>query len=904
MSNTLETQNVAPAQHSRAHPDRVSADSANGDSSRATTFIWGAGIECSFVPHLSIDQFEWTQHDRFWKEDFRRAKEELGISALRYALPWHKIERAPGKFDWSIADERIEGAKNQGLELYMDIMHFGTPLWLQQAAGDPEFPEALERFTTAMVERYKHLIHNWTPCNEPLILSLFSGDFGFWPPHSRKWIGYMPVLSRVMQATSRSIRAIRQADPKATVLLCDNVENYKSRVTELQPEVERRNQRRFLAMDLLLGRVDRNHKLFSWVTRYGFSEVDLAWFQSHPQTPDILGIDYYPNSEWQLDKSGQGIYQRRSETPLGLYGIARVYYQRYGIPMMLTETSSDGKAINREIWLDQTIEDCRRLREEGIPMLGFFWWPMVDQLDWDGALTHRIGKIHDVGIYNLERLPDGRLERKATPLVKQFARHIGKGFASVGELAPEMIPVSDGDGAYVGQEGDDDFLAPADHAAANTAKNGNGNGHTSTPGTTSAARITPAPTSEMPDSSKIEHCGIVVFSHLRWGFVWQRPQQFLSRFARKHKVLFVEEPFFDLPESAEPRLDFHKVMPNVTVLAPHVASDWRTNSKVPALLRKLTQEGIDALNEGGDFDQPLLWYYSPMDASWSLGYFPNCGIVYDCMDELSQFTGAPPSLLKNEARLMKYADVVFAGGYELGEKKQKQHNNVHTFGCGVDFAHFSKASDPNTRIPPDIDFMKRPIMGWFGVVDERVDYPMVAEMARMRPDWSFAMLGPVVKVDPNLLPHAPNLFWLGGRDYQQLPNYCRAFDVNMMCFAMNKATQFINPTKGLEYMATGHPIVSTPVRDVVRQWSDIVRIAQTPAEFVAAAEEALRAGPADERIARGIALAQKNSWDATVTTMQNIIRDALSSSTRNSAKPVEPLSETDLETSYVSTPGS
>ena len=125
-------------------------------------------------------------------------------------------------------------------------------------------------------------------------------------------------------------------------------------------------------------------------------------------------------------------------------------------------------------------------------------------------------------------------------------------------------------------------------------------------------------------------------------------------------------------------------------------------------------------------------------------------------------------------------------------------------------------------MPPDIDFMPRPILGWFGVVDERVDYAMVGEMARMRPDWSFAMVGPVVKVDPNLLPHSPNLFWLGGRDYQVLPNYCRAFDVNMMCFAMNAATQYINPTKGLEYMATGKPIVSTPVRDVVRQWSDIV----------------------------------------------------------------------------------
>ena len=398
--------------------------------------------------------------------------------------------------------------------------------------------------------------------------------------------------------------------------------------------------------------------------------------------------------------------------------------------------------------------------------------------------------------------------------------------------------------------------------------------------------------------------GIVVFSHLRWGFVWQRPQQFLSRFAKKHKVLFVEEPFFDLPAGAEPRLDFHKVMPNVTVICPHLDASWNRSPKLPALLRKYTREGIDAVNDSGEFDKPLLWYYSPMDSAWSLGHFENRGVIYDCMDELSQFTGAPKTLVSNEARLMNFADVVFTGGYELGEKKRKLHPNVHTFGCGVDYSHFSKAADPEMRIPPDIDFMNRPVMGWFGVVDERVDYAMVGEMAKLRPAWSFAMVGPVVKVDPNLLPHSPNLFWLGGRDYQHLPNYCRAFDVNMMCFAINAATQFINPTKGLEYMATGKPIVSTPVRDVVRQWSEIVRLARTAEEFIAAAEDALRAGPSDERVRRGTELAKQSSWEVTVASMQSIIREAIAREGRRSAQKIEPLSESELEYIYMATQGS
>src|SRR5690606_27777054 len=202
-----------------------------------------------------------------------------------------------------------------------------------------------------------------------------------------------------------------------------------------------------------------------------------------------------------------------------------------------------------------------------------------------------------------------------------------------------------------------------------------------------------------------------------------------------------------------------------------------------------------------------------------------------------------------------------------------------------------------------IEFIGRPILGWFGVIDERVDYAMIGEMARKRPDWSFCLVGPVVKVDPAHLPHCPNLFWLGSRDYQQLPDYCRAFDVCMMPFAMNKSTEFINPTKGLEYMATGRPIVSTPVRDVVRQWSDICYIASAADEFIAAADEALD-NPDRARIEKGLALAKENSWERTVQKMQELIRDAIGKDDRRSARKIEPMTTAELEYTYISTPGS
>ncbi len=831
-------------------------------------------------------------------------REISGLTHLRYALPWHKIESRRGNFDWGMADERIGFCRDLGLELYLDVMHFGVPQWLAQAAGDPEFPESLEAFSEAIVTRYRDSIHTWCPCNEPLVLALFSGDLGFWPPHARHWRGYMPVLSRIVQAVSRSIRAIRRVQHEATIMHCDNVEHYQTREPELCEEVSRRNLRRFLVLDLLTGAVDRQHPLYEWMVMHGFSELDLDWFRSNPQTPDIIGMDYYPNSEWRLEKSGSVIRQRRSERAAGVYGIGSAYYNRYGLPLMLTETSTDGKPINREIWLDKTIEDCRRLRAEGVPMLGYFWWPLFDQIDWDGALTHRVGKIHQVGLYSLRREHDGTLAREVTPLVEQFSRAASAGNARVGELDSIALPT-------ISQE---QSAAIARDASRQGNGNGNGNGNGHVPPLAAVSVATGShPGEQKPGVARIDNSvqtratgpyGIVVFSHLRWGFVWQRPQQFLSRLARRHRILFVEEPLFDLPEGQQPRHDLHQVMPNVTVVAPHFSPSGRKDRTLTSRLREMTRQAIEAINEDGEFDQPLLWYYSPMDSAWSLGHFASRGIVYDCMDELSQFTVRTPALIQQEARLIRHADVIFAGGHELGEKKRAQHHSVHTFGCGVEYQHFSRASDPRTIAPPDIDFMDHPIIGWFGVVDERVDYGLVGEMARQRPDWSFAMIGPVVKIDPNLLPHSPNLFWLGSRDYQALPSYCRAFDVCMMPFALNKATQFINPTKALEYMACGKPIVSTPVRDVVRQWTDIIRIAATPLEFVECIEAALQAGPDDQRVTRGKELAQSCSWDSTVSQLQSLIDQALSRKDRAAATRIAPLTDIEIESVYTSTQGS
>jgi hypothetical protein len=342
-------------------------------------------------------------------------------------------------------------------------------------------------------------------------------------------------------------------------------------------------------------------------------------------------------------------------------------------------------------------------------------------------------------------------------------------------------------------------------------------------------------------------------------------------------------------------------MPNVSVACPHGPPSWAESDRLVQGLADFTAQALARCNADGTFDRPLLWYYSPLAAGWSLGAFPNRGVVYDCMDELSQFAGAPAGIREHEARLLRHADVVFTGGPELCARKSLSHDNVHCFGCGVEFDHFAQAGDPSLRIPPDIDFMSRPIVGWFGVCDERIDYPLLAELARLRPEWSFAMVGPVVKVDPNLLPHAPNLFWLGARDYSVLPHYCRAFDVCLMCFAINAATQYINPTKALEYLATGRPVVSTPVTDVVRQYADVMEIERTPEAIVAAIERSLGARESD-RVQQGVERARGASWEAVVASMLDLIATAIGSEQRPSARAVEPPPEEMLR--YAPTPGS
>ena len=358
---------------------------------------------------------------------------------------------------------------------------------------------------------------------------------------------------------------------------------------------------------------------------------------------------------------------------------------------------------------------------------------------------------------------------------------------------------------------------------------------------------------------------IVVFSHLRWQFVYQRPQHLLSRLAARWRVVFIEEP---MTHAEEARMEHLNPTEGVEVWRPHVpgAAPGFHDDHLPALQQLIAESMRE--REVSDY---WVWLYTPMALPLAAGLSPR-GVVYDCMDELTAFKQAPRQLVQRENALFKLADLVFTGGPSLYESKRHRHPDVHCFSSSVDARHFSAAAADH----PLQAGLPNPRLGWCGVIDERVNLELISDTAQARPDWQIVMVGPVVKIDPATLPRHPNIHWLGQQSYAELPAFINGWDVCLMPFAINDATRYISPTKMLEYMACGQPSVSTPIKDVVDPYGHLVSIAATSAEFIAACDEIL-ARSDDQRAqhARDLAAAiALTSWDATATRMAELILQA------------------------------
>ena len=364
---------------------------------------------------------------------------------------------------------------------------------------------------------------------------------------------------------------------------------------------------------------------------------------------------------------------------------------------------------------------------------------------------------------------------------------------------------------------------------------------------------------------------VLCFSHLRWRFVFQRPQHLLTRYARFADVTFFEEPMFE--RRAEPQLALSRDPSGVTVATPLLPSDV-PRDQVDRIQAKL----LDQYLREQDIFEFAAWYYTPMALGFTRHLEPSL-TVFDCMDELSAFQNAPAELFELEAELLLRADVVFAGGRSLYEARRERHRNIHAFPSSIDHAHFSVAREPQ-QDPPDQSCIPHPRIGFFGVLDERLDRDLLATVANAHPEWQFVLVGPVVKISPYDLPKAANIHYLGQKEYSELPSYLANWEVAMLPFALNASTFFISPTKTLEYLAAAKPVVSTPIRDVAEPYGrlGLVQIAATPDEFAAAIKRSLEKHPAKwlEDVDRFLA---QTSWDETFKSMMEEMRSSLQGKT-------------------------
>lgn len=368
---------------------------------------------------------------------------------------------------------------------------------------------------------------------------------------------------------------------------------------------------------------------------------------------------------------------------------------------------------------------------------------------------------------------------------------------------------------------------------------------------------------------------LICFSHLRWNFVYQRPQHLMTRFARHNRVFLIEEPLFDAEHISYLSFDNKG---NLSVITPHIPGGC-TDEDIITQQRTLLKD----LFEEENITDYLFWYYTPMALPVGDGFSPKL-IIYDCMDELSLFKNAPIALKEREKELFSKADLVFTGGYNLYHAKKHSHHNIHPFPSSIDKEHFLQARHI-TIDTGDQASIPHPRFGFYGVIDERFDIDLIKTVAERKPEWHFIILGPVVKIDPDTLPRLDNIHYLGGRNYDELPKYLAGWDITIIPFLRNDSTKYISPTKTPEYLAAGKPVISTSIVDVVTPYgiSNLVYIADTADTFIAAAETELNNQDRSEWLKKVDVFLSQTSWDKTWNKMMELITTTIRAKLNGSA---------------------
>lgn len=413
------------------------------DNQKARDFIWAAGIEDTFVPqvrpgHNPLDEYELMGHYEHWRQDLDLCR-EIGVQSLRWGIPWYKVEPEKGKFDWQWTDEVIAYmVEDLKITPIIDLVHYGCPFWLDRAFANKDYPKRVAEYSAAVAERYKHLVKCYTPLNEPIITALMCGMRGLWPPYLRGEKGYIKLMLQIAKGIIRTVKAIKEIDPESVMFHVEATGLTRTIREDLASIAREEQHRGYLCFDLISGQLSHEHLLFSWLLRSGAPLHDLLELQENAITLDVVGMNFYP--QWStkqiyLDKAGQIAFRETEPEGDGFSELIRHYHERYQAPIMITETSALGSDDIRLRWLKSSVESIKSLRAEGVPVIGYTWFPLFTMVDW----RYRFAKepvdhfYLELGLYSLNR--DSSTPRwLGTPLVPEFQKYVRSPETAVGDL--------------------------------------------------------------------------------------------------------------------------------------------------------------------------------------------------------------------------------------------------------------------------------------------------------------------------------------------------------------------------------------------------------------------------------------------------------------------------------------
>ncbi len=396
-------------------------------------FTWATGIEDTFIPQArpglrALEEYTLTQHTQLWQSDLELVLES-GVRTLRWGIPWYRVQPAPDRWDWQWCDQVLERmVVVKGITPILDLMHYGTPSWLDNGFINAAYPQRVAAYAAAVAERYRTLVRYYTPLNEPSVTADFCGRRAEWPPYLCGDDGYVKVMLAIARGIVLTVQALRAALPEMQTVQVEALWQHWTRNLALQPRVELGNLQQYLCFDLVTGRVDAQYPLLGFLQEHGFTLADMCWFQEHAVNLDIFGANFYPWSYGEVVESHRGVLKRLPVPTAGMAiaDVIRPTYARYGLPIMVTETSANTVRSGRALWMDETVATVRQLRMEGIPLVGYTWFPLFTMIDWAYRRGRRPLKEYllHLGLYESEFDSTGVLQRHPTELVAHFQRHI------------------------------------------------------------------------------------------------------------------------------------------------------------------------------------------------------------------------------------------------------------------------------------------------------------------------------------------------------------------------------------------------------------------------------------------------------------------------------------------------